>query len=149
MATPPRIALKAFTWGAFGSGRRALSFQPPSRRAPPTHRHGDVHPRTICWLPRRATTVTCSGMLDPSPALGALIREVEAQAAEKPDPVAILVGMLKLVIASEADPYLLSGALVEGIASTIVRRIPDEKHGEVGVEAVRMLRDRLHAYGIV
>jgi len=45
---------------------------------------------------------------------------VEAQAAEKPDPVANLVGILKLVIASEADPYLLSGVLVEGIASTIL-----------------------------
>jgi hypothetical protein len=86
---------------------------------------------------------------DRSPALDALIREVEARAAEKPDTVAIMVGVLKLVIASDADPYLLSGALVEGIASTILQRIPDEKRGEVGVEAVRLLRDRLHAYGIV
>jgi hypothetical protein len=86
---------------------------------------------------------------DRSPALDALIREVEARAAEKPDTVAIMVGVLKLVIASDADPYLLSGALVEGIASTIVQRIPDEKRGEVGVEAVRLLRDRLRAYGIV
>ena len=59
-------------------------------------------------------------MLDPTLALDALIHEVEAQAAEKPDPVANLVGILKLVIASEADPYLLSGVLVEGIASTIL-----------------------------
>jgi hypothetical protein len=81
--------------------------------------------------------------------LDAMIRQIEAQAAERPDPVAIPVGVLKLVIASEADPYLLSGALVEGIASTILQRVPDEKRGEVAVEAVRMLRDRLHAYGIV
>ena len=88
-------------------------------------------------------------MPDRNPTLDALIREVEAQAGEKPDPVAILVGVLKLVIASEADPYLLSGALIEGIASTITQCIPDEKRGEVGLEAVRLLRDRLHAYGIV
>ena len=93
--------------------------------------------------------MTCSGMPDRTPALDALIRAVEAQAAEKPDTVAILVGVLKLVIASEADPYLLSGALIEGIASTIVQRIPEERRGEVGFEAVRLLRDRLHAYGIV
>lgn len=84
-----------------------------------------------------------------NPALDALIREVEARAAEKPDSVAILVGVLKLVIASEADPYLLSGALVEGIASTILQRIPEERRGAAGVEAVRLLRDRLHIYGIV
>jgi hypothetical protein len=93
--------------------------------------------------------MTCSGMPDRNPALDALIREVETQAAGKPDPVAILVGILKLVVASEADPYLLSGALVEGIASTLMQRIPDEKRSEVGVETVRLLRDRLHAYGIV
>jgi hypothetical protein len=88
-------------------------------------------------------------MPDRSAALDAMIREMEARAAEKPDGVAILVGVLKLVIASEADPYLLSGALVEGIASTILQRIPNEKRGEVGVDAMRLLRDRLHAYGIV
>jgi hypothetical protein len=88
-------------------------------------------------------------MPDRNPTLDALISQVEAQAAERPDTVAILVGVLKLVIASEADPYLLSGAMIEGIASTILQRIPDEKRGEVGLEAVRLLRDRLHAYGIV
>jgi hypothetical protein len=88
-------------------------------------------------------------MKDHSPALEALIREAEAKAAEKPDQVGILIAMLKLVIASEADPYLLSGAFVEGIASTILQRIPEGQRGEVGVEAVRLLRDRLHAYGIV
>jgi hypothetical protein len=31
----------------------------------------------------------------------------------------------------------------------VLQRIPDEKRSEVGVEAVRMLRDRLCAYGIV
>jgi hypothetical protein len=47
------------------------------------------------------------------------------------------------------DPYLLSGALIEGLASTILQRIPEERRGEVAVEAVRLPRDRLHAYGIV
>jgi hypothetical protein len=78
-----------------------------------------------------------------------MIREVEARAAETPDSLAILVGVMKLVIASEADPYLLVGALVEGIACAMVQRIPVERRAEAGVEAVRLLRDRLHAYGIV
>lgn len=81
--------------------------------------------------------------------LDALIREVEAKAAERPDTVAILVAVMKLVIASEADPYLLSGALIEGIAATILQRIPEERRGEVAVEAVRLLRDRFRSHGII
>jgi hypothetical protein len=88
-------------------------------------------------------------MPNDNPTLDAMIREVEARAAEGTDSIAILVGVLKLVIASEADPYLLSGALVEGIASTILQRIPEERRGATGVEAMRLLRDRLHTYGIV
>jgi hypothetical protein len=83
------------------------------------------------------------------PVLDALIREVEAKAAERPDTVAILAAMLKLVIASEADPYLLSGALIEGIAATILLRVPEERRGEVAVEAVRLLRDRFQGHGII
>jgi hypothetical protein len=84
-----------------------------------------------------------------APVLDALIREAEANATEKPDPVAIMVAVLKMVIASEADPYLLSAALLEGIAATVLLRIPDEMRGKVGIEAVRLLRERLDAYGIV
>jgi hypothetical protein len=57
--------------------------------------------------------------------------------------------VLKLTIASEADPYLLSAALIKGIAVTVLQRVPDEKRGEIAVETARLLRDRLHAYGII
>jgi hypothetical protein len=83
------------------------------------------------------------------PDLDALIRQIEAQATEFPDPLAILIAMLKLVIASDTDPYLLAGALVEGIAATISARIPRERQGEVVVETVRLLRDRLETRGAI
>jgi hypothetical protein len=83
------------------------------------------------------------------PNLDALIRQIEAQAIEFPDPLAVLIAMLKMVIASDADLYLLAGALVEGIAATISARIPPERQGEVAVEIVRLLRDRLETRGAI
>ena len=88
-------------------------------------------------------------MPERNPVLDALIREVEAKAAQRPDTVAILAAVLKLVIASEADPYLLSGALIEGVATTILQRVPEERRAEVAVEAVRLLRDRFRSHGII
>jgi hypothetical protein len=57
--------------------------------------------------------------------------------------------MLKTVVASDADPYPLAGAPVEGIAATISARIPPERQGQVAVETVRLLRDRLRARGAI
>ena len=51
-------------------------------------------------------------MTERNPALDAMIREVESAAAQQPDPIATLAMLLKMVIASAADPYLLTGALV-------------------------------------
>jgi hypothetical protein len=78
-----------------------------------------------------------------------LIREVESRVAEQPDAQAVLVTLLKLILASEIDPYLVSGALVETIAATIAKKIPPERQGEVATEAVALLQDRLRDYGLV
>ena len=79
--------------------------------------------------------------------LAFLIRSAETAAAQHPDNLGALVAALKRIIASDVDPYLLSGALIETIAATVTQRIPPEKQGEVSVETVRLLRDRLHARG--
>ena len=55
---------------------------------------------------------------------------------------------MRIVIRSDADPYLLNGALIEGIA-TIMQRIPAEKREEVAVQAVRLLRCRLREKGAI
>jgi hypothetical protein len=81
--------------------------------------------------------------------LDALIRQIEATACDAPDPVAILVTLMKVVITSDADPYVLTGALVEGITTTIAQKIPPEKRGEVAVESLRLLRDRLASQGLI
>jgi hypothetical protein len=78
-----------------------------------------------------------------------LIRQAEGAARGESDPVAILVAVTKLVIKSDADPYCLAGAMIEGLATTIATKLPPERRGEVSVEAVRMLRDRLRATGAI
>ena len=82
-------------------------------------------------LPCSILLVTCSDMPTHNPMPDAMVREV---AAQKPDSVAILGGVMKLVIASEADPYLLVGPLVERTASSMLQRIPEERRAatEVG-----------------
>jgi hypothetical protein len=83
------------------------------------------------------------------PDLDELLRKIETEAADGPDPLAILVALLKLVMVSDADPYLLAGALAEGIAATIAKKIPAARQGEVAVATVRLLRDRLQAHGAI
>ena len=85
----------------------------------------------------------------PFPDLAALIRDIEAKAAEQPDPLVVLITLLKMVIASDADPYLLAGALVEDIAATIAAKIPPERQGDVSVETMRLLRDRFKVTGTI
>jgi hypothetical protein len=93
-----------------------------------------------------------SPMPNCSQTLNRLIQGVEAAAAAatKPDTLDTLITTLNVVIASNADPYLVSAALIEGLAATVARKMPDAKQGEVSVEVVvRLLRDRLRLHGAI
>jgi hypothetical protein len=63
--------------------------------------------------------------------------------------LALLVALIKVAIRSEVDPYLLSGVLIEGIASTINARIPEDRKGEIAAQAIRLLHERLQARGAI
>ncbi len=84
-----------------------------------------------------------------SPAVEEVIRGAEAAAATQPNTLTVLVDTLNAVIPSAADPYLVSAALIEGLARTVVQKIPLVKQGEMSVEVVRLLRDRLRAHGAI
>jgi hypothetical protein len=88
-------------------------------------------------------------MPDRPAALDALIRDAEAAAADHTDPLAVLVMLMQMVIRSDADPYLLNGALIEGIATTIMQRIPEERREAVSDQVMRVLHDRLRAKGAI
>ena len=69
-----------------------------------------------------------------------LIQGAEAAATSQPDMLNMLITTLNVVIASAADPYLVSAALIEGLATTVAQKGPDEKQGEVSVAVMRLLR---------
>jgi hypothetical protein len=83
------------------------------------------------------------------PALDDLIRRIEREVAGQPDPHAVLAALLRLLIADETDPYVLTGILIEGIAAAIAKGIPAERQAEMSVEAMRLLRDRMRAHGLI
>jgi hypothetical protein len=83
------------------------------------------------------------------PALDALIRDVEIITADQTDRLAVLILLMHMLIRSELDPYLLNGALIEGVAATIMQRVPAEKRGEASLEAMRLLRDQLRSHGAI
>ena len=78
-----------------------------------------------------------------------LIQGSEAAAASQPDMLNMLITTLNVVIASAADPYLISAALIEGVALTVAQKVPLAKQGEVSVEVVRLLRDQLRLHGAI
>jgi hypothetical protein len=82
-------------------------------------------------------------------AIAAMVSEIEQAAANQPDPLAVFLALLKIVLASEVDPYLLTGSMVEGIAVAIAKNIPPERQGDVAVGAVALPRDRLRSYGAI
>lgn len=83
------------------------------------------------------------------PSLDELIRQVEAESATRPDLPQLLASVIRMMVASEADPNLLVGVLIEGLAHAIGARIPAERRQEVGRETLALLRDRLQAHGLL
>jgi hypothetical protein len=67
----------------------------------------------------------------------------EQAAANMPDPIRALADTIRLMAASEADPYLTMGVLVEGAIYILRTSIPLERQTDAGTALVRMLIDRL------
>jgi hypothetical protein len=84
-----------------------------------------------------------------SPALRALVQSAEAAAASHPNILNALITTLNAAIGSAADPYLVSAALIEGVALTVAHKVPPAKQGEVAVKVVRLLRDQLRWHGAI
>ena len=78
-----------------------------------------------------------------------MIATVEQAAAEHPDSLQAAVGAIRTIIASDADTYLLTGVLVEGIVITIMRRLPAEKRREVATQTLQLLQDRLRGLQVI
>jgi hypothetical protein len=85
----------------------------------------------------------------PSSSVDALITGINQATAMQPRPLDLAIATIKLAIATDVDAYLLVGSLIEGIGAAIAAQIPPERQGEVAVEAVRLLRDRMRRYNVI
>jgi hypothetical protein len=84
-----------------------------AKRQPPAEPLDD---RAVgCCHDRRFATVTEISLL------------ADQAAATVADPAAILTEVIRAVVASEADPYVLLGVLAEGTVWTLAERFPDER----------------------
>ncbi len=84
----------------------------------------------------------------PFPAVEALIRRVQRVAKDRPDPTHILAEVISMIGASEADPYVVLGVLLEGAAHMVARHIPPERQAETADELVQLLKLRLKQHGL-
>jgi hypothetical protein len=84
----------------------------------------------------------------PFPAVDALIRRVQRVAAERPDPTHILAEVISMIGASEADPYVVLGVLMEGAAHMVAHHIPTERQAATTAELVKLLRLGLKVHGL-
>jgi hypothetical protein len=78
-----------------------------------------------------------------------LVQLSEKAATGQPDPVRALADIIKLVSASDADPYLVMGVLIEGAVSTLGGRIPKERHEDTASAILQLLADRLNDAGLL
>ena len=81
-----------------------------------------------------------------TPATARLSALADQAAADNPDLIAALATAIKGAVASDADPYLLMGTLIEGVTHAL-GTLPPERQGDTAEAAVRLLRDRLRAEG--
>jgi hypothetical protein len=77
-----------------------------------------------------------------------LSSQADQAAAQVKDPLVALSSAVKTALASEADPYVMLGVLLESMTQTLVTRIPPERHHGTLTAALVMLRQRLAARGV-
>lgn len=78
-----------------------------------------------------------------SAAVARLVSAAERAARETPDPIEALVDQIRSVMADAVDPYLLVGALLEGIVQTLMSCIPLELREATMAATLALLRGRL------
>jgi len=84
-------------------------------------------------------------MDDISKIISRLEKEVR-DAVDLPQAIAMLV---RQAITQEVDPYVTLGVLVESIAHTLARTIPEPKKIETATDITRLLLHRFAAQGVI
>jgi hypothetical protein len=77
-----------------------------------------------------------------------LIREANRTSSRKPDSIELLARMLRLALEDGADPYLISGVLIEGAVFAVARYVPAEAQAEAAGTLQELVQERLKANGL-
>lgn len=70
-------------------------------------------------------------------------------AAAEPDMPAALAAVIKAAIEAEADPYVMTGIMVEGITHILSACVPMERHPTAAAATLTLLADRMAARGLI
>ena len=80
--------------------------------------------------------------------LAKLIASVE-QVAAKPNPAKALANFIRVIAEGDADPYVVTGVLLEGAIHIITTCVPLERQLDTAGAIVQLVEDRLRAAGIL
>ena len=109
-----------------------------------------ISPEALFITPELASRYPRSVILPRMPArsfkaVDDLIRQAEEAATNELDPVGLVAELIRLAGDSGADPYVLVGTLVEGVANTLAKHIPSERRKETAAAMLKLLLERLNA----
>jgi hypothetical protein len=113
-----------------------MTFQRRTAGPEATNRQSPVVPdidRPRCGDDRRFATV------------GELSLLADQAAATVADPASVLSEVIKAVVDSEADPYIVLGVLAEGAAWTLAERFPDERQAVALQGFLQIIGNRVQA----
>ena len=76
-----------------------------------------------------------------------LVEKVREVTKSVGDPLGDVARLIRSIIPTDADPYLLAGVLIEGAVQAVVQRIPAERRSVVSFALLQLLADRLRQTG--
>jgi len=86
---------------------------------------------------------------DTMDSISKMIANVEEEARDAIDLPEAIAMLVRQAVAQEVDPYVTLGVLVESIAHTLARTIPEPKKIETATDITRLLLHRFAAQGVI
>jgi hypothetical protein len=116
-------------------------------REPPTL-EPYVELREVPKMPEKRTSRKSKAKGDPGfEAVEGMSEDARRLREQAGNPLMTLADTIRGLIASEVDPYLLSGILLEGVAQVVAARIPANRQADTVMATITLLEQRLKACG--
>jgi hypothetical protein len=82
-------------------------------------------------------------------ALDEIVEQIDRATALTPDAIKAVADAVKHAIAIEADATKLCGVLIEAIAMTVWRRVPEEKQASLSSDILKLMYARFDSLNIL